>query len=101
MKPEVESEVFDDDDDETINKVRWDEEKKSLMLFLSSGDRDDANTKEDSSSSGRTESAGHLACNSTFPSAEFESLMSSENFWSEFADLNEEVIRLMVTAIII
>jgi hypothetical protein len=99
MKPEVEPEVFDDDDDdETINKVRWDEEKRSLMLFLSSSERDDANTKEDSSSSGRTESAGYLACSSTFPSVEFESLMSSENFWSEFADLNEEVIRLMVNA---
>ena len=96
MKREVESKLFDDDDDETINKVRWDEEKRSLMLFLSCSEQDDANTKEDSPSSGRTELAGQVACSSTFPSAEFESLMSSDNFWREFADLNEEVIRLMV-----
>lgn len=93
MKAEVESESLDNNDDETINKDQWDEEKRNLVSFLSCCERDEANSKEDSSSSTRTESVGHTSCSPMFPSAEFESLMTSENFWSEFAVLNEEVIR--------
>lgn len=94
MKSEVETRSFDNDDDETINDDQWEEEKRCLLLFLSCSEIDEANTKEDSSPRARTESVGHVACSPTFPSAEFESLMSSEKFWSEFAELNEEVIRL-------
>lgn len=75
----------------TAERDQWSQEKESLISFFQSTEPLEMEEQNIVDSQQLTGSLSDQMISDNFPSTDFASLMNSENFWDEFAVMEEEV----------
>ena len=94
MKSDVDETSEGAVDEATIEKDQWSQEKENLISFFQSSEALVIDEQDVVESQQLTGSLSDQMVSDNFPSTDFASLMNSENFWDEFAVMEEEVAKL-------
>jgi hypothetical protein len=95
MKSDVDNTSESVVEEATAERDQWSQEKESLISFFQSTEPLEMEERNIVESQQLTGSLSDQMISDNFPSTDFASLMNSENFWDEFAVMEEEVAQYL------